>query len=62
MERGSIYPSWRYHRTEKPELCHTPERDTEMGDEWNDTNQWPAEPAAEPEPAPKKKPGRKPKA
>lgn len=38
MERGSIYPSWRYHKTEAPELCRTPERDAEMGDDWSDAD------------------------
>lgn len=41
MERGSIYPSWRYHRTEEPVLCTDAAHDAELGDDWNDTNVWP---------------------
>jgi hypothetical protein len=36
MERGSIYPSWRYHKTEPPVLCEGPEQDAQLGDEWSD--------------------------
>lgn len=36
MDRGSIYPSWRYHADGRSELCLTPERDAEMGADWSD--------------------------
>lgn len=73
MERGSIYPSWRFHPTFSPVLCLTAEQDAELGDDWADS---PAAFIAEPEPIPDavdesdphtpedapKKRGRKPKA
>lgn len=37
MERGTIYPSWRYHRTADPVLCNDAAHDAELGDEWADT-------------------------
>lgn len=54
MERGTIYPSWRYHKTHPPVLCNDAAHDAELGDEWNDTNVFPAEaepvaPSPEPE-------------
>ena len=36
MKRGSIYPSWRYHKTEPPVLCADAKHDAELGDEWSD--------------------------
>lgn len=38
MERGSIYPSWRYHADGRAELCLTPARDEEMGADWSDAD------------------------
>lgn len=76
-ERGSIYPSWRYHATEPPTLCLDAAHDARLGDDWSDKDirvlNVPAElnhtpidfDEAAPAPmtdAPKKKPGRKPKA
>jgi hypothetical protein len=36
MERGSIYPSWRYHKTEPPVLCENAEQDAALGSNWSD--------------------------
>lgn len=36
MARGDIYPSWRYHRTDKPVICQNAEQDAQLGDEWSD--------------------------
>jgi hypothetical protein len=59
MERGSIYPSWRYHPDGRAELCLGKDRDDEMGAEWSDEdvrftkiNAGEPSPAPEPEPEP----------
>jgi hypothetical protein len=71
MERGSIYPSWRYHKTEPPVLCEGPEQDAQLGDEWSDEDirefgapqtDAPAEAPVEPPAEEPKKRGRKAKA
>lgn len=36
MERGSIYPSWRYHTTEAPVLCLDAAQDAALGHDWSD--------------------------
>lgn len=36
MERGSIYPSWRYHRDGRSVLCEGPEQDEQLGSNWSD--------------------------
>ena len=67
MERGSIYPSWRYHKSLGSVLCTGPEHDKELGDEWSDEDirefGAPADPVESVEAVeePKKR-GRKPKA
>ena len=38
MKRGSIYPSWRYHKTDPPVLCADAAHDAELGDEWSDAD------------------------
>lgn len=67
MERGSIYPSWRYHADGRSQLCKDAAQDAELSD-WSDDdvrgtiNGTPLpELTGEPEPEieePKKKPGR----
>lgn len=58
MKRGSIYPSWRYHKTDPPVLCADAAHDAELGDEWSDEDirevapETPAAAAAEPSAAP----------
>jgi hypothetical protein len=34
---GITFPSMRYHRHHEPKIVHTPEQDSELGDEWADT-------------------------
>lgn len=35
-ERGSIYPSWRYHPDGRSTLCTSPDEDDALGEEWSD--------------------------
>jgi hypothetical protein len=66
MERGSIYPSWRYHVDGRSVKCLDASQDADLAD-WSDEDvrgqingtplpELTGEP--EPEDAPKKKPGR----
>jgi len=70
MERGSIYPSWRYHVDGRSLLCKDAAQDAELED-WSDKDvRWQAprngvpvladdeHPEGEPVEAPKRKPGR----
>lgn len=36
MERGSIYPSYRYHPDGRSVRCESKEQDAALGDEWSD--------------------------
>lgn len=38
MERGSIYPSWRYHADGRSTLCLTRAQDAELGNDWSDAD------------------------
>lgn len=70
MERGSIYPSWRYHPDGSAVLCHDAKQDAELGDAWSDRDvRWQPRngvpvladdehPEGEPVEVPKRKPGR----
>ena len=67
MERGTIYPSWRYHTDGRSLLCRDAAHDAELADwsdddvRWTPVNGTPLpELTAEPNdvPEPKRKPGR----
>lgn len=34
MSEQQHFPTWRYHRTEKPRVVHTPEELAALGDDW----------------------------
>lgn len=36
MKTESVFPSWRYHKTEPPLLCQTAEQAAKLGSEWSD--------------------------
>lgn len=55
-KKNDFYPSWRYHRTEKPRLVQNAEADAALGSDWADTPAaFAGQTSAKPKPASKPK-------